>query len=97
MILSARPAASRRSCCSRLRRPRGTRLLAAGAVASVIGAWGVAQWPYMLPETLTVDQAAGDEHDPRWVVVVFGVALVLVVPSIALLFWLDQRSRLEEA
>ena len=30
---------------------RGARLLAVGAVVSVIWAWGVAQWPYMLPKT----------------------------------------------
>jgi cytochrome d ubiquinol oxidase subunit II len=77
-------------------RPRGTRLLGAGAVAAVIWAWGVAMWPYLLPETLTVDQAAGDSTTLTWVVVVFGVAVVLVLPSLALLLWLDQRSRLEE-
>ncbi len=37
---------------------RYARLVAAGAVATVVGAWGVAQWNYMLPQTLTVDQAA---------------------------------------
>ena len=80
-----------------LRRPRGTRLMAAGAVVSVVGAWAVAQWPYILPETLTFSQAAGANDTLRWVVAAFGAAPVLVVPSIALLFWLDQRSRLEEA
>jgi cytochrome d ubiquinol oxidase subunit II len=77
-------------------RPRGTRLLAAGAVATVVWAWGVAQWPYLLPETLTVDQAAGDSTTLTWVVVIFGIAAVLVLPSLALLLWLDQRGRLEE-
>jgi len=77
-------------------RPRGTRILAAASVAAVIGAWGVAQWPYMLPETLTVDAAAGDSATLGWVLVVFIVAIVLVIPSIFLLFLLDQRSRLEE-
>ena len=63
----------------------------------MVGAWGVAQWPYILPETLTFSAAAGDDHTLRWVVAVFGVALVVVIPSLALLFWLDQNSRLEEA
>ncbi len=65
-------------------------------MAAVIGAWGVAQWPYMLPETLTVDAAAGDSSTLTWVLIVFVVAIVLVIPSIFLLFVLDQRSRLEE-
>jgi len=78
-------------------RPLGTRLMSAGAVASMVWAWGVAQWPYILPETLTFAEAAGDDETLRWVLAVFGAALVLVIPSIGLLFWLDQRSRLEEA
>jgi cytochrome bd ubiquinol oxidase subunit II len=65
-------------------------------VALVIWAWGVAQWLYLLPETLTVDQAAGDQTTLTWVVVIFCVAVVLVLPSLALLFWLDQHGRLEE-
>jgi cytochrome d ubiquinol oxidase subunit II len=79
-----------------LGRPRGTRILAAATVAAVIGAWGIAQWPYMLPESLTVDAAAGDSTTLEWILVVFVVAIVLVIPSIFLLFLLDQRSRLEE-
>ena len=79
-----------------LGRPRGTRILAAGAVAAIVGAWSVAQWPYVLPETLTWDAAAGDSSTLVWVLVVFVVAVVLVIPSIALLFLLDHRSRLEE-
>src|SRR4029453_16452512 len=38
--------------------PRGGRPLAAGAVASIIWAWGVAQWPYILPTSLKVSAAA---------------------------------------
>ncbi len=79
-----------------LGRTRGTRILGAATVAAVLGAWGVAQWPYMLPETLTVDAAAGDSATLGWILVVFVVAIVLVIPSIFLLFLLDQRSRLEE-
>jgi cytochrome bd ubiquinol oxidase subunit II len=79
-----------------LGRTWGTRLLAIGAVATVIWAWGVAQWPYMLPETLTFDQAAGADQTLTWVLVVFGIAIVTVIPCIAVLLVLDQRSRLEE-
>ena len=32
---------------------------------------GAAQWPYLLPETLTIDQAAGDSTTLTWVIVVF--------------------------
>ena len=37
---------------------RGARPLAVGAVAAVIWGWGVAQYPYLLPQTLTISQAA---------------------------------------
>ena len=53
---------------------RGARLLAIGAVASIMVGWGVAQWPYILPESLEVADAAapsgtlnalGRRHDRR--------------------------------
>src|SRR5204863_9296973 len=37
---------------------RGARLLAVTAVASVVVSWGVAQWPYLLPQSLTLSGAA---------------------------------------
>lgn len=75
---------------------RGTRVLAVATVASVIWAWGVAQYPYVLPVTLTLDQAAGSIHTLQWVVVAFAVAAAAVFPLLALLFVLDQRGRLDE-
>jgi cytochrome d ubiquinol oxidase subunit II len=75
---------------------RGARLLAIGAVATVIWAWGVAQWPYILPESLKVSEAAAPTDTLVAILVVFGVSAVVIVPSIALLFVLDQRSLLPE-
>ena len=43
---------------------RGTRPLAVGAVVAVIWGWGVAQYPYLLPQTLTIKEGAGSERDP---------------------------------
>jgi cytochrome d ubiquinol oxidase subunit II len=73
---------------------RGARILAMGAVASVVVAWGIAQWPYMLPTTLTVDDAAAPTATLEAILVVFAVAIVVIIPSIALLFVLDQKSLL---
>jgi cytochrome d ubiquinol oxidase subunit II len=75
---------------------RGARLLAAGAVASVIWAWGVAQHPYLLPQTLTLDDAASPGSVLTSVLVVFGIAVLVVLPSIGLLFTLAQRNLVEE-
>jgi len=71
-------------------------LLAAGAVASIVWAWGVAQWPYILPTSLKVSAAAAPSATLTAVLVVFGIAAVLIVPSLALLYTLDQRSLLPE-
>jgi cytochrome d ubiquinol oxidase subunit II len=73
---------------------RGARLLSVGAVASVVIGWGVAQWPYILPESLKVAQAAAPDGTLQAVLVVFGLAAVLIVPSLALLYVLDQKSLL---
>ena len=75
---------------------RGARLLAVLAVASVIASWGLAQWPYALPTTLTFDEAAAPTGTLTALVVVVGLVVLLVVPSIALLFTLAQRDLLPE-
>ena len=62
----------------------------------MIWGWGVAQYPYLLPETLTISQGAGASETLTAVLVVFGVAVLVVLPSLGLLFTLDQRSVLEE-
>ena len=58
--------------------------------------WGVAQHPYLLPTDLTIDQAAAPSATLTAVLIVFGVAVVLVLPSIALLYTLAQRGVVEE-
>src|SRR5215211_646866 len=75
----------------------GARPLAVGAVAAVIAGWGVAQNPYLLPEKLTIADAAAPSATLTGVLIVFGVAVVLVLPSIALLFTLAQRNLVEES
>jgi cytochrome bd ubiquinol oxidase subunit II len=74
--------------------PRGGRLLAVGAMASVVVAWGVAQWPYLLPTSLKVADAAAPSSTLGAVLVVFGAAVVVIIPAMILLFVLDQRSLL---
>jgi cytochrome d ubiquinol oxidase subunit II len=75
---------------------RGVRPLAVAAVVAVIWGWGVAQYPYLLPQTLTIDEGAGASETLTAVLVVFGLAVVIVLPALALLFTLDQQSLLEE-
>jgi cytochrome bd ubiquinol oxidase subunit II len=75
---------------------RGARLLAVAAVAAVVIGWGVAQWPYLLPTSLTVAAAASPSGTLTAVLVATGLAAVLVVPGLILLYVLAQRGLLPE-
>ena len=72
----------------------GARVLSALAVLALVLAWGVAQWDYILPESLTVAQAAAPSGTITAVLVATALAVVLLGPSFVLLFVLDQRSML---
>jgi cytochrome d ubiquinol oxidase subunit II len=74
---------------------RALRPLAIGAVVAVVAGWAVAQYPYLLPETLTVDRGAGDGATLTALIIVFLFALAIVGPALALLFRLAQRQALD--
>ncbi|MGV9993520.1 cytochrome d ubiquinol oxidase subunit II [Streptomyces sp. NPDC003374] len=80
-----------------LRRPSGawSRVTAVAVVASSVLAWGMAQRPYLIPTSLTVAEGAGAHTTLRWLAFVTLVALVLVVPAVALLYWLDTHGELQ--
>jgi cytochrome d ubiquinol oxidase subunit II len=88
LISSARHPAARPS---RLLRP-----LAAGAVVAVIWGWGVAQFPYLLPTSLKISEAAAPPDTLATVIVVFIAAAILVLPALGLLYWLSQKELLGE-
>jgi len=75
---------------------RGLRPLAVGAVVAVIWGWGVAQFPYLLPSSLTIGESAAPDPTLDSVLIVFGVAAIVVLPSLGLLYWLTQREVLDE-
>jgi cytochrome d ubiquinol oxidase subunit II len=77
------------------RRYRWYRVLTVAGVGSFVFAWGLGQSPYVLPGRLTIQQAAGAPGIEALLLVITVVALVLVVPSLLLLYALDQRSALE--
>jgi len=74
---------------------RPLRPLAAGAVIAVIWGWGVAQFPYLLPTSLRIDQAAAPDATMTIVFIVFAVAAAVVLPSLGLLYTLAQKDLLE--
>ncbi|GAC1366902.1 MAG: hypothetical protein NVSMB32_11700 [Actinomycetota bacterium] len=77
--------------------PKLLRVLAAGAVAALIAGWGVAQYPYLLGDHLSLADAAGPNATLVSVLVIFVAATILVVPSLGVLYWLHERGQLEGA
>lgn len=73
-----------------------SRYTSVASVALVVGAWGLAQRPYLLPTSLTVTEAAGAAHTLRWLMIVTAIAIVLVGPALVLLYRLDTMGELEE-
>ncbi|HEY5709299.1 MAG TPA: cytochrome d ubiquinol oxidase subunit II [Solirubrobacterales bacterium] len=73
---------------------RGLRPLAVGAVVAVVWGWGVAQFPYLLPASLTITESAAPPETLAAVIVVFLIAAVVVLPALGLLYWLSQKEQL---
>ena len=72
------------------------RVAAVVAVTSVIWGWGVAQFPYLLEGTVTIEDAAAPPVTMAAVAIVSVLGLVLLVPSLLLLFSLAGRELLED-
>ncbi|WP_223837812.1 cytochrome d ubiquinol oxidase subunit II [Streptomyces venezuelae] len=75
---------------------RGARFTAVGVVGAAVLAWGTAQRPYLIPTSLTVAEAAGAPATLTWLAFVTLVALLVVVPAVVFLYWLDTHGELEE-
>jgi cytochrome d ubiquinol oxidase subunit II len=73
------------------------RVTAAIAVATVVGGWGLAQYPYLVPTSLPLAAGSAPTGSLVGVFVVAGLALLLVAPAFALLYLLQQRQVLTEA
>jgi cytochrome d ubiquinol oxidase subunit II len=75
--------------------PRLLRALAGLAVAALVVGWGTAQYPYLLGTHASLTEVAAPQSSLVAVTVVFVVAIALVVPSLTLLYVLQQRGRLD--
>jgi cytochrome d ubiquinol oxidase subunit II len=73
----------------------GYRVLTVIGVGSFVFAWAFGQVPYLLPGRLTIQQAAGAPAIEATLLVITVVGFALVIPSLLLLYTLDQRSALE--
>jgi len=66
-------------------RLRPARISATLAVASVVAGWGVAQYPWLLVDTVEIDSGAGARATLIGLIVATGVAALVVVPALAYL------------
>ena len=74
---------------------RWYRVLTVGAVGSMVFAWAFAQSPYLIPGRLTIEQAIAPTGTQVVLLVVTVLLVVVIVPAIGLLIYLDQRGELE--
>ncbi|HEX7299150.1 MAG TPA: cytochrome d ubiquinol oxidase subunit II [Solirubrobacteraceae bacterium] len=70
------------------------RVSAALAVAAIVAGWGIAQSPYLLPG-LTIEQAAAGRSTLWALLISIAAGLVILVPSLALLYGLLLRGRFD--
>jgi cytochrome d ubiquinol oxidase subunit II len=73
------------------------RPVAALTVAAAVWGWAVAQYPWMLPSTLSIRDAAAPTGTMVTELVVTGMVAVLVLPGFVLLYRLQQYGVLSEA
>jgi cytochrome bd ubiquinol oxidase subunit II len=71
------------------------RLASALAVAAVLVGWAAAQYPYVLPPALTIDQAARGTATLMAMLVALVVGGVVLVPALVYLYVLFQRTHPE--
>jgi cytochrome d ubiquinol oxidase subunit II len=76
---------------------RAARLTAIAAVASVVAGWGIGQYPWLIIDQLTIDEAAGAQSSIVALLIASGVAGVLVGPPLVYLFMLADQNRVGTA
>jgi cytochrome d ubiquinol oxidase subunit II len=73
------------------------RFFAVAAVGAVIIGWGVAQYPWMLVNQLTINDAAGADTTLTALLIVVALAVVIVLPPLGYLLWLTQTEKWSRA
>ena len=73
------------------------RFFAVAAVGAVITGWGVGQYPWMLVDQLTINDAAGAHTTLTALLIVVALAVVIVLPPLGYLLWLTQTEKWSRA
>jgi len=72
------------------------RVTAALSVAAILVGWALGQDPYLLPPDLTLDEAAAPDATLSAVLIGVGIGLVVLIPSLVLLYRLVLRGTLDQ-
>jgi len=80
-----------------LRRYPVARLAAAAQVAGVLWGWGLAQYPFMIPPSLSIDAAAAPRETLRLVLIALIVGAAVLFPSLFYLFRVFKGSLLDDS
>ena len=78
------------------RRQHLSRVLAVVATAAIIWGWGIGQYPWLLPDVLTIEEGAASAAVLWSLLIAFGASAVLAVPALIWLFILTERGFLDE-
>jgi cytochrome bd-type quinol oxidase subunit 2 len=70
-----------------LSRPQIARVAVVAQVVFVLWAWAVGQWPYLIPPDITIQGAAAPAATLTGMLVVIGVGMLFLLPSLGLLFY----------
>lgn len=73
-----------------MRRYGVARFTAVAAVAAVVAGWGIAQYPWLLVDEITIRDAAGAPATLQALLIAVALAVVLVLPALLYLFRLVQ-------
>jgi cytochrome d ubiquinol oxidase subunit II len=80
----------------RSRRTWPVRLAAALAVVGVVAGWAVAQYPWLLPRSMSLQAGSAPRAALYAEFAVLGLAAVCVFPAFGWLYWLQQHGQLTE-
>ncbi len=69
------------------------RFFAVAAVGAVVTGWGVGQYPWMLVDQLTINDAAGAHTTLTALLIVVALAAIIVLPPLGYLLWLTQTEQ----
>jgi cytochrome d ubiquinol oxidase subunit II len=69
-----------------MRRYQLARVLIVAEAAFMLGAWGLAQYPYIIPPHATIDNSANDPTVISILLVCTAIGMVILIPSLYYLF-----------